>query len=116
MAQADCFKRLGDVLEKWYNKNRPIQKPSDDLKTEDVTQDVDMTDVDFEHLPEEDQEGETQALGAATQDQARGIDFDTAEPQDSQHEPETFYEDLSRQADEHDLKKDEANTNAHHTD
>jgi midasin len=111
-AQTDCFKRLGDVLEKWYNKNRSIHKPPDESRTEDITQDVDMTDVDFEHLPEEDQEGETQALGAATQDQARGIDFDTAEPQDSQHEPETFYEDLSRQADEQDLKKDEYNHEA----
>jgi midasin len=96
-AQNQSLKKLGDILQKWYNQNRPIQDTSDEPKSKDKTQDVDMADVDFEHLPNEKDEGDAQALGAATHDQAKGIDFDNAENQDDNMEAQVFPEELEPQ-------------------
>jgi midasin len=112
-AQSEYFKKLGNVLEKWYNQNRPIQNSTDDSPAEDIAPEVDMADVDFEHVSTENDEGHTQALGAATHEQAKGIDFDETEHQDSNHEPKSFEEGASRQANEQELKNDEETHETH---
>ena len=72
---SQAFKRLGDALEKWHRQNKEIQDATDqNVGTQDETKDVDMADQDFEHLQDEDAEGQTQALGAATDEQARALD------------------------------------------
>lgn len=77
------FKKLGDVLEKWYNQQRQIQKPSEQQEEPSEQQqqdkDVDMADADFEHLPNDEAEADTQALGAAEEDQARALDREMAQ-------------------------------------
>lgn len=81
-AESQPFKKLGDVLDKFFNDHRQIQNPSE--KQEEPQQqrqdnDVDMADADFEHLPDDEAEADTQALGAAEEDQARALDRENAQ-------------------------------------
>ena len=74
----DAFKKLGDTLERWYRQQRQIQLPTEDETTEPVQDDVDMADVDFEHLPDNDTKGDTQALDTAAMEQAKALDDEMA--------------------------------------
>ncbi|KAL8641583.1 MAG: hypothetical protein Q9228_001620, partial [Teloschistes exilis] len=69
-----AFKKLGDALEKWHRQQKKIQdaQSSPDVQQENV--DVDMTDPELQHLDDEDQPADAQALGAATEDQAHTLD------------------------------------------
>ncbi|KKY15461.1 putative von willebrand factor type a [Diplodia seriata] len=84
-AESQPFKKLGDMLEKWYNQQRQIQNASEKQDEQQQQQqqqqdkDVDMADADFEHLQDEEAEADTQALGAAEEDQARGLDREMAQ-------------------------------------
>ncbi|EOD46386.1 putative midasin protein [Neofusicoccum parvum UCRNP2] len=82
-AESQPFKKLGDMLEKWYNQQRQIQNPSENQEEQQQQQqqdkDVDMADADFEHLPDDEAEADTQALGAAEEDQARALDREMAQ-------------------------------------
>merc|ERR1712000_396890 len=70
--QNEALKKLADVLDHWHNR-REILPASGEQPQGDQDPDVDMADVDFEHVQEED-EGDAQALGAAAGDQARNLD------------------------------------------
>ena len=76
------FKKLGDVLEKWFNQNRQIQRPQGNEYDRPIEQkrDTDMVDVDFEHLLNEESQAEAQALGTASEDQARALDEGSVVP------------------------------------
>ena len=72
---SQAFKKLGDALEKWHRRQKGIRDASEqqpEVRTR--TTDVDMADGDFEHLQNEEAEADTQALGAATDEQARALD------------------------------------------
>ncbi|KAF2144305.1 uncharacterized protein K452DRAFT_316995 [Aplosporella prunicola CBS 121167] len=86
-AEAQPFKKLGDVLENWYNQQRQIQNASkEEREAKPQDKDVDMADADFEHLPDEEAEADAQALGAAEEDQARALDKENALPVNDQAE------------------------------
>lgn len=73
--ESGAFKMLGDALEEWHRHQRQIQnasEPNEDL--EPNRQDVEMEDQEFEHLQDDQATGNAQALGAATDDQARALD------------------------------------------
>ncbi|PSN73965.1 midasin [Corynespora cassiicola Philippines] len=76
--ETQSFKKLGDVLEKWYNQQRKISeaKERDETQIQQIEKEVDMADADFEHLRDEEQEADTQALGTATEEQAKHLDED----------------------------------------
>ncbi|KAF9637501.1 von Willebrand factor type A [Lasiodiplodia theobromae] len=81
-AESQPFKKLGDMLEKWYNQQKQIQDASekqDESQQQQQDKDVDMADADFEHLPDDEAEADTQALGAAEEDQARALDREMAQ-------------------------------------
>ncbi|KAK3943064.1 hypothetical protein QBC46DRAFT_282877 [Diplogelasinospora grovesii] len=69
------FKKLGDALERWYNSQKDIHKPSQE-KQEQPTQgeSADMAKMEFQHLQDENAEVDTQAMGAAADDEVRPID------------------------------------------
>ena len=70
-----AFKKLGDALEKWHRRNQQIRDAEDqEAIAQSQKEDVDMADQDFEHLQDENAEGDTQALGAATAEQAQALD------------------------------------------
>jgi midasin len=70
--QADAFKKLGDALERWHRQRREILQASEEKNMQ--RDDIEMADADFEHVQDDEDTGDSQALGAATKDQARALD------------------------------------------
>lgn len=85
------FHQLGDALERWYRQQKQILEATErDTGNADEVADVDMKDQEVEDLPD-DVDGGHQVLGAATQEQVRGLDDrafrSEVEAQDSQYSP-----------------------------
>ncbi|KKK12377.1 hypothetical protein ARAM_006103 [Aspergillus rambellii] len=75
--QLQAFKKLGDVLEQWHRRQKEIMdasKQEDGEQDEPLPKDTEMGDADFEHLADQDDVADTQALGQANEDQAQGLD------------------------------------------
>ncbi|EAQ89112.1 hypothetical protein CHGG_05731 [Chaetomium globosum CBS 148.51] len=71
--QQKPFKKLGDALDRWYRNQREIQAASENQeKTEQSAED--MARAEFQHLQDETAEADTQALGTATNEEARPMD------------------------------------------
>lgn len=71
---SQAFKKLGDALEQWHRQNRQIQEAPEKEVNAPLQNDVNMPDQEFEHLHDEEAMTDTQALGAASDDQARALD------------------------------------------
>lgn len=71
---SQAFKKLGDALEKWHRQIRQIQEAPETKASASPKPDVDMTNHIFEHLHDEETEADTQALGAASVEEARPLD------------------------------------------
>jgi len=72
---AQPFKKLGDALERWYRNQRDIQAASEDQdqkKSENSSED--LAKAEFQHLQDENAEADTQALGTATNEEAKPMD------------------------------------------
>jgi midasin len=86
--ETQSFKKLGDVLEKWYNQQKQISeaREKEETQVQQIDKEVDMADADFEHLGDEEEQADTQALGTATEDQAKTLDHDMAMPMNEEEE------------------------------
>ena len=87
--RSQAFKKLGDAVEKWHRQRRQIHDASDSVENHKPnTSEVETADQDFEHLHDEAVEADTQALGAATEDQAHALDGRAldSEMQDQTHD------------------------------
>jgi len=73
-ADQQTIRKLGDILEKWHRQQKQIRDTASDRQEEQAPQDVDVADADFEHLPNEEAQADTQALGASSKEQARALD------------------------------------------
>ena len=71
--RSQAFQKLGDALKNWHRQNKEIQEASEREANEQPLDGVHMADQEFEHLPDEEAEADTQALGAASDDQARAL-------------------------------------------
>lgn len=105
--ETHSFKKLGDVLEKWYNQQKQIQdaQPKDETQVQQLDKEVDMANADFEHLADEETKADTQALGTATEEQATTLDQDmamavdeeekiAARPEDNEEQPQEDAQDV----------------------
>ncbi|RAH79405.1 P-loop containing nucleoside triphosphate hydrolase protein [Aspergillus japonicus CBS 114.51] len=75
--QLQAFKKLGDVLEQWHRRQKEIMdasKQEDEEAETRLPEDTDMADADFEHLADQDDVADTQALGQANEEQAKALD------------------------------------------
>lgn len=68
-----AFKKLGDALEKWHRQQQEIGDASNELGQPESTE-IERTDQNYEHLQDENADADAQALGAATEEQAHGLD------------------------------------------
>ncbi|THY35096.1 midasin [Aureobasidium pullulans] len=86
------YKKIGDALEKWYKQQKQIQDaPADkEERKEQPPADVDMNDAEFEHLQNEAEESDAQALGAANEDQAKAIDEEAGVSTNDKEQREDF--------------------------
>ena len=97
-SQTEMIRKLGDVLEKWHRQRKEILKRSED---EARGGDTEMVDADFEHVKNEQDHGETQALGAANEEEARKLDESKAIGDEYSKQPhDAFLEDLANSGDE----------------
>lgn len=73
--QIQAFKKLGDILEQWHRRQKEVQNPSEEEEdSQALPQDTDMADADFEHLKDDNDQADTQALGQANEDQTQALD------------------------------------------
>ncbi|KAH8894978.1 midasin [Thozetella sp. PMI_491] len=73
---AQPFKKLGDALERWHRSQRDIHDaPQDEEAQQNKGMDEsEMARAEFQHLQDEEAEADTQALGTATDEEARPMD------------------------------------------
>ncbi|KAI5292492.1 hypothetical protein KEM52_006312 [Ascosphaera acerosa] len=70
-----AFQKLGDILEKWHRRQQEIQQAQDEeAGARQQREDLDLQEVDFEHLADDNDVADTQALGQASEEQAKGLD------------------------------------------
>ena len=75
------FKKFGDALEQWHNRQRQIRDArKDESLLQQTEQDVNMADAEFEHMPDEGAKPDTQALGTADEELAKSLQQDMALP------------------------------------
>ncbi|KAJ5805247.1 Midasin [Penicillium riverlandense] len=73
--QMQAFKKLGDILEQWHRRQKEVLNASQEEEdSQPLPQDTDMADADFEHLKDDDDVADTQALGQASEDQTQALD------------------------------------------
>ncbi|EEP81459.1 conserved hypothetical protein [Uncinocarpus reesii 1704] len=72
--QLQAFKKLGDILEQWHRSQKKIKEASQDQNAENQDRDINMKEVDFEHLADEEDVPDAQALGQASEEQVRNVD------------------------------------------
>ncbi|KAF1927453.1 midasin [Didymella exigua CBS 183.55] len=115
--EIQSFKKLGDVLEKWYNQQKQITeaREKDETQVQQIDKEINMADADFEHLQDEEQQADTQAMGTATEEQAKALDHDMALPMNEKDEekmptrPEDHDQDMT---DPQDANMDDADRKA----
>ncbi|KLU89006.1 midasin [Magnaporthiopsis poae ATCC 64411] len=112
---APPFKKLGDLLEKWYRNNKDIsQAPKDDQGGADAQhqqqRDEEAVPDEFQHLQDEDAPADTQALGAATDEEARPVDdsmaIDDAADASTKDKPQLLPDDVEDDGDEDDKMRE----------
>ena len=76
--EMQAFKKMGDILEQWHRRQKEIMEASKqedgESQEQPLPQDTDMGDADFEHLADQDDVADTQALGQANEEQAKALD------------------------------------------
>ncbi|KAI9678963.1 MAG: hypothetical protein M1829_001948 [Trizodia sp. TS-e1964] len=89
-----AFKKLGDVLERWHQQQRKIGENSKkaDQQKENPTKETEKS-AEFEHLQDDEAQADTQALGTATEDQARALDDSMAYVMEKGEVPDDFQHD-----------------------
>ncbi|KAL2371085.1 hypothetical protein RJ035_001904 [Blastomyces gilchristii] len=93
-SQTQAFKKLGDILEQWHRRQRQIKETSDNQDTsQNENQDANMEDADFEHLADDQDVADTQALGQANEEQAKSLDQSNAVESDIKPEEGEFLPD-----------------------
>ncbi|PBP16626.1 ATPase [Diplocarpon rosae] len=101
-ASAQPFKKLGDALESWHRQQSKIRSPDekkDQKQGKDEDIDVDQEKYEFQHLQDETAEADAQALGTASEDQAKALDESLAVDAESKELPEEFQPDELNQDD-----------------
>ncbi|EZF71748.1 hypothetical protein H105_06009 [Trichophyton soudanense CBS 452.61] len=91
--QLQSFKKLGDILEQWHRSHREILEASEKDNEQVQEQDIAEKDVDFEHLADEQDTADTQALGQANEEQSQAMNQSQAiesdfKPQDNEYLPD----------------------------
>ncbi|KAL9108063.1 MAG: hypothetical protein Q9227_007169 [Pyrenula ochraceoflavens] len=72
-SEPEVIRKLGDIFERWHEREKDVLERTEEHAL-NFNEDSEMANVDFEHVQTEDDEGETQALGAALAEQARSLD------------------------------------------
>jgi midasin len=72
--EQQAFRKLGDILEQWHRRQHKIKESSEQPQVPEENRQVDMEQAEFEHLADDQEAADTQALGQADEEQVQGID------------------------------------------
>ncbi|OAP57631.1 hypothetical protein AYL99_08369 [Fonsecaea erecta] len=72
--QNQPLKQLADALDRWHQRREILPPSGEQDPARNEQGDVDMADADFEHVQDEGDKGDAQALGAAAADQSQNLD------------------------------------------
>ncbi|KAL8701577.1 MAG: hypothetical protein Q9224_000432, partial [Gallowayella concinna] len=106
---SQAFKKLGDALETWHRQQRKIQDAQSSPGREESTGEADMTKTEFQHLDDENAKADTQALGAATEDQANALD-QRALDSEMQDQPQDLLPDEAEENPDEDTTMEESDS------
>ncbi|KKY36409.1 putative midasin [Diaporthe ampelina] len=81
-AQSQPFKKLGDALERWYRQNQDIKDSMDENQEPRQQDDSDMAQKELQHLQNDNDAPDAQALGTAAEDEVQPIDESMAIDED----------------------------------
>lgn len=84
-SKSQPFKKLGDALESWYRNHQDIKDAIDEQEAQQKSE-ADMAQKDFQHLQNDDDAADAQALGTAAEDEVQPIDESMAIDQETQDE------------------------------
>lgn len=84
-SESQPFKKLGDALESWYRNHQDIKEAMDEQETQQKSE-ADMAQKDFQHLQNDEDAADAQALGTAAEDEVQPIDESMAIDQETQDE------------------------------
>lgn len=87
-SKSQPFKKLGDALESWYRNHQDIKDAMDEQEAQQNSE-ADMAQRDFQHLQNDDDAADAQALGTATEDEVQPIDESMAIDQEASEEKES---------------------------
>ncbi|KKA28111.1 hypothetical protein TD95_002319 [Thielaviopsis punctulata] len=76
-SEAEPFRKLGDALEQWHRQNREIQQASSKEEAEQKKPDAQADEMgmrEFEHLQNDEQAADAQAIGAAAEEDVQPLD------------------------------------------
>jgi midasin len=92
--EMQAFKKLGDSIDRWHRQQKEIQSASEDQKKE-TNQDsaAAETHTEFEHLMNDENKSDAQALGTGTEEQAHALDESMALDTDSKQQAKDFQPD-----------------------
>lgn len=91
-----AFKKLGDALESWHRRQQEIQfSATERAVAQKESEDVDMAGQEFEHLHNDQEIADSQALGAATHDQAHALDEQALQSQLQDESAEMMLEEVT---------------------
>lgn len=91
-SQSEPFKKLGDALERWYRNHQDIKEAMDEQQQQQQQEpqqksdDADMGKKEFQHLQNDDDAPDAQALGAAAEDEVQPIDENMAIDEEARDE------------------------------
>ncbi|KAK2734583.1 hypothetical protein FQN57_001630 [Myotisia sp. PD_48] len=91
--QLQGFRKLGDILEQWHRTQREIQESSEQPKEPTEEQELGGQDVDFEHLADNDEAPDTQALGQAMDEKPQAMNQSQAIESDSNAQDDEYLPD-----------------------
>ncbi|KAL1955870.1 hypothetical protein VTO42DRAFT_8028 [Malbranchea cinnamomea] len=92
-SQMQAFRKLGDVLQEWHRRQQKIKDASEQDHEQGDNKDIDLENAEFEHLVNDEDVADTQALGQADEEQVKGMDQSKAvesdvNPQDDEILPD----------------------------
>ncbi|KAI0400957.1 hypothetical protein F4802DRAFT_619434 [Xylaria palmicola] len=86
-SESHPFKALGDALEKWHKQQRDIKAAQENQTKQQPSAEEEMKIQEFQHLENDEAAPDTQAMGTATEEQAKPIDDAMAIDDDEDRPP-----------------------------
>lgn len=98
--EPSAFKQIGDVLDEWYRQHRSIQSAQQpDDAAEQKEAEVDLPNARFQHIHDESEAADTQALGTTSAQQSAALNEEDGLAMNEHEDPKPFMTDPNQPED-----------------